>query len=130
MTPGQAPPAPPAPPDAPTAPLATHPIGAEAMRRAKRLPAMVDGITPRARRVARLRLTFREDVDVTITYRTAEIDRHDNLEMNIALTGRDWSAGCFSDCGCYVGQAAFWCPRSWRSTSLGVRYPRAECRRV
>lgn len=41
-----------------------------------------------------------------------------------------WGAGYFSDCGCYVGQAAFWCPRSWRSTSLGVRYPKAEYSRV
>ena len=37
-----------------------------------------------------------------------------------------WTAGCFSDTACLVFQAALVRPRNSCSTSLGVRYPRAE----
>ena len=37
-----------------------------------------------------------------------------------------WTAGCFSDSACFVFQAALVKSRKSRSTSLGVRYPRAE----
>ena len=37
-----------------------------------------------------------------------------------------WTAGCFSDSACFVFQAAFVKSRKSRSTSFGVRYPRAE----
>ena len=43
-----------------------------------------------------------------------------------ALKAQDWTAGCFSDSACFVFQAAFVKSRSSRSTSFGVRYPRAE----
>ena len=38
----------------------------------------------------------------------------------------EWTAGCFSDSTCFVFQAALVKSRKSRSTSLGVRYPRAE----
>ena len=37
-----------------------------------------------------------------------------------------WTARCFSDTACLGFQAAFVKFRSSRSTSFGVRYPRAE----
>ena len=43
-----------------------------------------------------------------------------------ALKAQDWTAGCFSDSACFVFQAAFVKSRKSRSTSFGVRYPRAE----
>lgn len=38
----------------------------------------------------------------------------------------EWAAGCFSDTACLGFQAALVRPRNSCSTSLGVRYPRAE----
>ena len=42
------------------------------------------------------------------------------------LACQDWTARCFSDTACLGFQAAFVKFRSSRSTSFGVRYPRAE----
>lgn len=48
----------------------------------------------------------------------------DNVWVSEFAANR-WAAGCFSDSACFVFQAAFVKFRSSRSTSLGVRYPRA-----
>ena len=47
----------------------------------------------------------------------------DELALGPAL---GWTARCFSDTACLGFQAALVKPRNSCSTSLGVRYPRAE----
>ena len=48
------------------------------------------------------------------------------FELMLPRCTNKWTAGCFSDSACFVFQAAFVKFRSSRSTSFGVRYPRAE----
>ena len=47
-------------------------------------------------------------------------------EVTNVVTSAKWTARCFSDTACLGFQAAFVKFRSSRSTSFGVRYPRAE----
>ena len=49
-----------------------------------------------------------------------------SLRQKIGPTQQQWTARCFSDTACLGFQAAFVKFRSSRSTSFGVRYPRAE----
>ena len=49
-----------------------------------------------------------------------------NASMQTVVHGVPWAAGYFSDTACLGFQAALVRSRNSCSTSLGVRYPRAE----
>ena len=85
--------------------------------------------------VAKYREEHATDQDREKTSEAAEIAklraevrelRQENESLKKAAAWLDWTAGCFSSTACFVLQAALVKPRSLRSTSFGLRYPRAE----
>ena len=54
------------------------------------------------------------------------LEQHEEWQYGERRYLSEWAAGCFSDSACFVFQAALVKSRSSRSTSFGVRYPRAE----
>ena len=87
------------------------------------------GATTVRRALGRLS-TLLSGAQVAITLTTVLLGYTMQAALALVLT-RDTLVGCvdcwgFSDSACFVFQAAFFRSRSSRSTSFGVRYPRAE----